>query len=357
MKSPLILCMKGLVMKSLKILLTLIIFFILTSCQAHQQTASSRTELAFDTVNQITIYKSEGDPSLAMDQAFDYIFEMDEDLSMDHIHSDIYRVNQAAGQSKVKVKKSSLDLIQQSLKIASLSDEKLLQLSIGPLSTLWKESIEKEELAKEEAIQGAQSLVDDQAISIDSKQDKLGLEKEGMMLDPGAVAKGYIADQLALQLEQAGVRSAIINLGGNLKFVGTHPDPFKNWQVGIQNPFGESGDLVASIEVEGGSVVSSGIYQRYFKKGDQIYHHIINPQTGYPFENDLAAITLVCNQSLQADALSTIAMGMGVEKALSFINSIPDVEAVLIDRSQHLHLTDGIEKINLIHEDYQIVQN
>lgn len=132
-----------------------------------------------------------------------------------------------------------------------------------------------------------------------------------------ALAKGYIADEVAAFLKENGVTSASVNLGGNLVLIGDKGK--KPFEIGVQKPFAPEGELLGRLRAADTSVVTSGIYQRYFYHEGTCYHHILNPYTGYPVENDLAAVTVVCQSSADADALSTAALALGLAKGKSLV--------------------------------------
>ena len=160
------------------------------------------------------------------------------------------------------------------------------------------------------------------------------------VIDLGFIAKGRIADELKVMMtEELGVSSAVINLGGNVTLIGCKPGgkPFK---VGIQKPFAE-GENICVIGAEDTSVVTSGVYQRCFEKDGKLYHHILDPATGYPAESGLQAVTVVCEDAAAADALSTACMVMGKDKGMELIGAYPGAEALFIDDKGQQYVTEG----------------
>lgn len=139
----------------------------------------------------------------------------------------------------------------------------------------------------------------------------------GMGLDLGAIAKGYIADRLKDYLTGQGVKSALINLGGNVLCIGERPDqtPFR---IGVRKPFGEISETLTVCEITDQSLVSSGSYERYFERDGRLYHHILNPDSGYPYDNGLCAVSIRSDSSLAGDALSTVVFALGRKKGWSF---------------------------------------
>ena len=163
---------------------------------------------------------------------------------------------------------------------------------------------------------------------------------EGMILDLGAVSKGYIADRIKEYLVEEGVKSALIDLGGNVLCIGNRPDgtPF---QIGIRQPFADTVSAVTALSVTDQSVVTSGIYERCFTKDGILYHHLLDPGTGYPCENELASVTIISDHSVDGDALSTCCFLMGPQKGMELINSLKDVRAVFLTREGVLLYSEG----------------
>ena len=190
-------------------------------------------------------------------------------------------------------------------------------------------------------IQAALPFINYEDVAVEG--NKLTFAKEGMELDLGAIAKGYIADKMKDFLVSKGVKSATINLGGNVLCIGKKPDntPFR---IGIQKPFADRSETIAVLDIEDKSVVSSGIYERYFEKNGTFYHHILNPDTGYPYNNHLVSVTIISDQSVDGDGLSTSCFALGLEKGMDLINSIPDVHAVFITDDYQLHYSNHFQK-------------
>ena len=155
-------------------------------------------------------------------------------------------------------------------------------------------------------------------------------------IDLGAIAKGYIADQLKEYLESAGIKHGLISLGGNTVAIGEKPDgsPFK---IGVQKPFAEQNDILTSLDIRNQSVVSSGTYERYFEKDGKIYHHILNPFTGYPYETHLQQVTIISDASVDGDALSTTCFALGLEEGSKLIKSLDEIEAIFVTDDGNIH--------------------
>ena len=217
--------------------------------------------------------------------------------------------------------------------------EGLLDPSIGPVSSLWDFHAEEPAVPELGQIQSALPLVDYKKIQISSHRIHMD---QGMMLDLGAVSKGYIADRIKEFLMEKGVESAVIDLGGNVLCIGSRPDgsPF---QIGIRQPFAGQNTAAAVLSINGQSVVTSGIYERCFEEEGVLYHHLLDPNTGMPCENELASVTIISDHSVDGDALSTCCFLLGTEKGMQLIDRLPDVQAVFITREGEIRYSQNFK--------------
>lgn len=270
--------------------------------------------------------------------------------------SELYRINQASAKSAAsksqpenpegsgtafEISPELKDILEFSLRFSDLSGG-ALDVSIAPLSSLWDFSNleHKTKAPASEDIQKAKALVNYKDITLSG--NTLTFAKDGMQLELGAVAKGYIADRVKEFLLSKGVNSALINLGGNILLVGEKPDG-TSFNVGIQKPFEDRDAVVVAIsQLTDCSMVSSGIYERYFYDTDgTFYHHILDAKTGYPCDTGLLQVTIISKDSATGDALSTACFALGLEKGMALIHSLPDVYAVFITSDGTLHFSDG----------------
>lgn len=326
------------------------VFFILSGCRSDAKEVVTQTETMLDTVVQLTVYHQEEDQAtLASQAAFDLIEDLNSQLSMFEEDSEINAVNEAAGQSPQPVSPETYEVVERGLAFGQETGGSF-NIAIGALSSVWVEAFDK----KEPPRQVNSSLVDLEAVQL--SDGEIYLEKPGMKLDLGGIAKGYMADRVAELLREHDIDHAIINLGGNVLVMGSAPESGRDWNVGVQNPFEVSGDIVGQIQVSDASVVTSGIYQRYFEHEGNFYHHLLNPETGYPIDNELAAVTIVSPDSTTADALSTAVFVMGLEDGYAFIEGREDAEAVFVSRNQSVYVTSGLDSFELTHEDYEVAE-
>ncbi len=209
----------------------------------------------------------------------------------------------------------------------------IFDITIKPVSQLW--DFKKGVIPKNDAIKTALASVDYKNIIISNGSIKL---KNNCQIDLGAIAKGYIADKISDFLIKNGIKSALINLGGNVTVVGDKDDDAFN--IGIQTPFDNS--TCATIKAKDMSVVTSGIYQRYTEKDGVIYHHLLNTKSGMPEQNGLNSVTIITRSSADADALSTLCFLLGKDTGMAYIERLKNTEAVFIDKNNKLHLTSGL---------------
>ena len=260
--------------------------------------------------------------------------------------SEVYRINQASADSEnpqtiFTVSDELKDILEFSLSYGARSGA-ALDVSIAPLSSLWDFSNleHKTQAPSADSIAAAKDFVNYNDITLTG--NTLTFAKAGMQLELGAVAKGYIADRVKDFLLSKGVTSAIINLGGNILLVGEKPDS-SAFNIGIQKPFENRDSVVVAIsELKDCSMVSSGIYERYFyDTNGTFYHHILDPFTGYPCDTDLLQVTVISKDSATGDALSTACFALGLEKGMELIHSLTDIYAVFITSDGELHFSDG----------------
>lgn len=288
-----------------------------------------RTGFYFDTVIAISLYDRK-DPAI-LDACMQKCAHYEDLLSAQKKNSDVWNINHSAPQA-VKVSPETLALAKTALHYARLS-EGAFDPTIGRLSDLWNFTGDPPgPVPGPKQLKELASHVGFEKLKVDEDASTIALTDKEAALDLGGIAKGFIADELKTYLLAQGVHSAIINLGGNVLLVGgkTTSSTFSDFAVGIQEPFGATGDFAAVVEAQDKSIVSSGTYERYFKSDGKLYHHLLNPKTGYPVQNGLSGVTIVSDRSVDGDALSTTCFILGEKKGLQLINTLPDTEVMFI---------------------------
>lgn len=327
-------CKKNNIIKKLSAVLTASAL-LLTGCSGAKSSTQTDqdltyTDMLFDTVIKIQILDP-ADESI-LDGLKKLCEKYDTMFSATNTDSELYKLNHANGQP-FTVSSETANLIQEGIHYSELSGG-AFDLTIEPVSALWDFKADKPTVPSSDAIAQAVSHVD--YTKVDIQDNTVTLEDPEAGIDLGAIAKGYIADQVKTYLKKQGIKHAIINLGGNVDVIGTKPDGSK-YNIGIQKPFDESGEAITSVQLKDQTVVTSGIYERYFKKNGKLYHHILDPRTGYPCENNLYSVSIITDSSTKADALSTTCFLLGYEKGMELIQSMDGVEAIFITDDEKMH--------------------
>lgn len=266
----------------------------------------------FSTVVSITLYNCT-DRALLND-CFSLLAEYETILSRTMPGSELYAINQNTSGSAT-ISDTLAEVLALGLSYHTPSKERF-DITIAPLSDLWAFNLEVPTVPSAALLANALAHVNASRVTLN---DNLLTYPAGTSFDLGAVAKGWLSDQIAVYLRESGIERAMINLGGNTLAVGEKADG-SAYRVGITLPFSASSELAGIVSVKNKSVVTSGIYERYFLKDDKLYHHILDATTGYPIENDLLSVTIVCENSALADVLSTVCFLLGKEDGLALIN-------------------------------------
>lgn len=329
---------KKTILAAVIIFAALVIFAVLYDRQFKQTEPISGSTFKLNTIVTVTIYDSQ-DRTL-IDDAFSICDKYENLFSRTKESSELYKLNNGTLPKEnggYAVSPEMAELIENGLEYCRMSDGGF-DIAIEPVSSLWDFTSTEKIIPSEEALTAALPFIDYRDVIL--TDNTVRFKEDGMGLDLGAIAKGYIADRIKDYLLSKGVKSATINLGGNVLCIGSKPDgsPFR---IGIQKPFADRSETITTVNLRDKSVVSSGIYERFFEKDGRFYHHILNPQTGYPYDNSLVAVTIISDKSVDGDGLSTSCFALGLERGLALINSLPDVDAVFITDDYELHYSDN----------------
>ena len=325
----------------------------LGSCAEISDTSPvSQTGFAFDTVVTITIYDK--DNSNVLDACFDLCEQYEALFSATRKDSEVWKINHS-DDNPVPVSFETASLIQAALLWCEKSNGSL-DLTMLPIAEEWCISEQMTRMSENPNYkyyipsaselnkllehvnyrnvviydENEKNVTYDEELS-DEHSYRVQLLDVEAAIDLGFIAKGYIADKLKEFMLSQGIESGVISLGGNVLLIGEKPDhsPFN---IGIQKPFGNAGEIITTVQKTDTSVVSSGCYERYFSDNTdgRIYHHIFDTTTGAPVQNDLLGVTIICDSSLQGDALSTYCYILGLDEGLKFVRSLEGVEAVFV---------------------------
>lgn len=328
----------------------------LSACAASGYKPVKRSEFLLDTIVEITVYEKNKTANDTLDELFGEIRSSEQKYSRHIADSEISKINNNPGKM-VTVSEDTEDVIEKTLYFSSASDG-LFDISIGPLVDLWDINGNNPHVPSPDEIASALKKIDYRRIAMDKENNTVSVADNGMSLDLGAIAKGSITDKLVSMLREKGTRSALLNLGGNLYLHGSKPDG-SAWNVGIRNPFGLQGEYLGTVAVRDMSVVTSGIYERFFEENGKVYHHILNPKTGYPADNDLVSVSILSPSSTLADGFSTTVFLLGPDAGMALIEKTDNAEAILVTREKKIYLSSGIKNgeipFQITNEEFTVV--
>lgn len=331
--------------KLTKILLLILIFshLSLLACRQEQteQEPITKTGFALDTIISITVYNSKDEEKLS--EAMDIVSIYEGIYSRTLETSELYQLNNRTlptvdnYPNTYEISDELSEIINYGLKYSQISDGSF-DITIEPLSSLWDFKSKNPKVPERILIDEAVSEIGYEVIELEG--NRITLNNDKTRIELGAIAKGYIADKVKEYLISKDVNSAIINLGGNILCVGEKPsnEPFN---IGIQKPFADRNEVIATMDIKDKSVVTSGVYERHFKLGDKVFHHIINPETGFPYDNNLISVTIISDKSVDGDGLSTSCFALGLDKGIKLIDSLEDTHAIFITKDYEFHYSKG----------------
>ena len=307
------------------------ILVVVTIKKGNSHTAThSRTGYYFNTTINISLYDkiSDSEASSILDECMKISSHYEDLFSRTKEGSDVYRINEASAGEEISVDEETASLLNTALYFASLSNG-VVDPTIGALTILWNIGEDSEDvIPSKEDIDNALLHVDYKNIKIN---DTTVIKSDpDLKVDLGFIAKGYIADSLRSYLISEGIENAIINLGGNILCIG---DNFKNgYNIGITDPVNPQNGAIKTLNIKDQSVVSSGNYERYFIKDGVRYHHILSTKDGYPANKGLSQVTIISDDSVTGDALSTLLFILGYDEGSAFVSEyFPDVTVIFAD--------------------------
>lgn len=337
----------------------------LTACQSEPKDADSSSETgsaassdsAGDTANADDVYedtqelmgtyifvRAYGEHAQAgVEAAFARAEELEQVFSNTIEDSEVNQINEeakAAPGTAVAISADVRNVLQGALKYGEKSGG-LLDCTIGDLIDLWGIGTDHAAIPEDSQIEALLRSDGWQDVRLDAENSTLTFANDAVTLNFGAVAKGYISDEMKTAMEDAGVTSGLMSLGGNVMTLGEKPDG-SSWTVAITDPFSPE-DILASVVVTDISVITSGNYEKYFEEDGKRYHHILDPTTGAPSESDVVSTTILTEKGLDGDALSTSTFLMGADAGMELINSLDGVEAVFVKSDGTIVQSDGMD--------------
>ncbi len=348
----------------IKIVLMLVVLLLITGCSGNPQTGKNKYSDSFfdtfDTLVQVVAYTENKDEfDHYMEQIHSRFLELHKlyniYLSFEGINN-IKTINDNAGIKPVEVEREIIDLLLYSREMYELTGE-TTNIAMGPVLKIWHHYRSEAELDPSnamlppmDALREAAHYTDLDQVIIDRDNNTVYLPDSRMSLDVGAVAKGFATELVALEMEAAGMTSAVLSPGGNIRTIGKPLDGVREkWGIGIQNPSAsivseEEDKLLDVVFVQDAAVVSSGDYQRYYVVDGQVMHHIIDPITLMPGDY-YRALTVVADDAALADILSTALFLLPFEESLSLANSFNNVEVYWVFQDGRIEITEGMKNM------------
>lgn len=296
---------------------------------------ASRDIFAMDTYMTVQAYGSNADE--AVSQAVDEIKRLDGLLSATADGSEIQKLNSNGGG---KVSEDVAYLLGRAAEVYDSTDKRF-NVAIYPIVEEWGFASGEYKVPEKEKINDLLKLTDFSKISFDKSKSSVTYEIDGMKIDFGGIAKGYTSARIMDIFMNCGIKSGIVNLGGNVQVLGTKADG-SEWRVAIQDPLDEE-NYIGVLSTHDRAVITSGGYERYFEENGERYHHILNPDTGYPARSGLISVTIVCADGTMADCLSTSLFIMGRDGAIDYWQEHQaEFDTILYTEDGQLLVTQGI---------------
>ena len=284
----------------------------------------------------------------AIEEVSAMLLETEREFSRFRADSAVSEINAQAGIAPVEAPEEVFEVLRQGL-AGSAQSGGLFQLTIAPLADLWDIMSDSPRVPRADEISNALSYVDDSQVVLDEEAGTVVLTRPGISLDLGALVKGYAAGKAREIYLENGVESALLSLGGMVVTVGERPDgqPFS---IGLRDPEGSASDLYGTLAADGRIISTSGGYERYFEQDGQIYHHILDPRTGYPADSGLLSVTVLCGDGMQADFLSTYLFIAGEDAVREHLNET-DYSVIAVTEEREVLLSDDLKERFSLTED------
>ncbi len=335
--------------KAVALMLVLVSITSLCSCKSSKAAFSSQN-IVMDTTLSQKIY-GESDVS---GKVFAALSEWESRFSAFKEGSDIHKINNANGKA-VSVSEQTFELVKKGAEYSKQS-EGIFDISVYPLSRLWKDAIRDKKLADEKDILSAKSQVNFEKILLDSKENSVQIPK-GMGLDLGAIAKGAALNAVREIYEQSGASGAICSLGSSAMLLYKNKGG-EDFRIGLKNPFeANEGELFATLSLSDCVISTSGGYERCAEIYGKRYHHIIDTKTGYPAESDIASVTVVGQDGAFCDYMSTRLFLEGSQRAVEIVEQ-QDICAVIVTENKKVYVSKNLQdKIKITDSSFERIKS
>lgn len=299
-----------------------------------------QTEFVMGTVCSVNLF-DRGKPEIYR-EIFARLKEIEDRMSINKGGTDLDAVNANSGIAPVVVHEDVAHVVAEAKRFAELSGG-AFDPTIGPIVKLWNIGTDDARVPSSAEIKAALPLVGWRDLEVDEAARSVFLKRKGMVIDLGAIAKGYAADEVAKIIQAHRIPRAIIDLGGNVLAYGTKKGG-EAWRIGVQDPSAQRGEPIGVVQAKNKTMVTSGVYERFLEVDGVRYHHILSTTDGYPVRNGLLSVTIIADKSIEADGLSTSVFALGFEKGKALVESLNDVEAIFIFDDLTVRATKGIKK-------------
>ena len=335
------------------IVIVIIILFIIYITRNVKSALIERNVYALGTIITLKVFGKKA--VNAIEAAVNRLNEIDDKMSAFKDYSEISRINTNSGMSPQVVSEDTFFLLKSAVKYSKLTNG-AFDPTIRPLVNLWDIGDGTSNIPNKEEIDTTLQLVNYKDIVLNKVDSSVFLKNKKQSVDLGGIAKGYAADQVRDIFEKNNIKSATIDLGGNIYALGEKEDGTP-WRIGIQNPLSSRGDYIGILSVKNKSVVTSGFYEKFFMKNGKKYHHIIDPLTGYPSESNIISVTIISDNSIEGDGLSTGLYILGLEKASNLLEKIPGVAAIFITDKKEVYITSRVKDFQLTNSEFSSIEN
>ncbi len=353
-----------------KILILLFIIIILTGFSLTSFFEEKTVDKQSYLLNTLISIKASGDNAEeAIEAAMARITEIENAMSAHIEDTDVWAINHSVPMEETTISEDTFMVIKKGIHYSKLTNG-YFDITVKALVDLWGIGTENPRVPTQTEIRNALNDIDYKMIAMNEDLGTIKLKQENMGIDLGGIAKGYAADEVVRILKEHGVQSAYADLGGNIVIVGKksigwkqyllskvkghQTSYYQDWRIGIQDPLKQRGSYMAVIALSDKAVVTSGPYERYFEQNGTIYHHILDPFSGYPAENGIISATIIADKSIDADALSTSIFLLGEKKGVKLIESLPDIEAIIVNEDKKVSITKGLEgKVIISNDEYR----
>jgi thiamine biosynthesis lipoprotein len=311
---------------------------LLSGCSQKPTEPYSESTFALDTIITITLFEENDD---LMNDVFNLIDDYESLLSRHIQGSETDQINTLVPNQSMVLSPDMLEVITSAISYSKLSNG-LFDITIGPLSKLWQIGSDAPDQKPPTELEIAVALEKVGYRHLIINDDALTLSSDNVTIDLGGIAKGFIADKIVELLVERDISQAILNLGGNVYVHGTRT-PTTPYVVGIQNPDSGLGAILGKLSLSNSSVVTSGIYERFFIYEDITYHHILDPRSGYPINNSLKSVSIISRSSMDGDALSTTLFLMGLDEGFALAESLDGIDAIFVTHDNHVFITSELK--------------